>query len=73
MDTIPEYKGETFQSEPYNPGYNSVFKITAEIKELPEVPAGRRLIVLNKDFSMVYDSQVKGEYKPVSEGIISFI
>lgn len=73
VDTIPEYKGETFQSEPYNPGYNSVFKITAEIKELPEVPAGRRLIVLNKDFSMVYDSQVKGEYKPVSEGIISFI
>ena len=70
---IPAYNGENFSSQPYNPGYNSVFKITSEIKELPEVPEGRRLIVLNKDMSMVYDSQVKSDYKPVSEGFISLI
>ena len=73
VESIPAYNGENFSSQPYNPGYNSVFKITSEIKELPEVPEGRRLIVLNKDMSMVYDSQVKSDYKPVSEGFISLI
>lgn len=73
VDSIPDYQGEDFNSQPYNPGYNSVFRITAELKELPQVPAGRRLIVLDKDMSMVYDSQVKGDYKPVSDGFISLI
>lgn len=73
VDSIPDYAGEDFDSKPYNPGYNSVFRITAELKELPQVPAGRRLIVLDKNMSMVYDSQVKGDYKPVSEGFISLI
>lgn len=71
--TIPEYHGETFESEPYNPGYNSVYKVASELKELPAVPEKRRLIVINKDLSIVYDSQVKGEYKPLKEGYISFI
>lgn len=72
-DSIPDYQGEDFNSQPYNPGYNSVFRITAQLKDLPQVPVGHRLIVLDKDMSMVYDSQVKGDYKPVSDGFISLI
>lgn len=73
LESIPDYKGEDFGSEAYNPGYNSVYRLTEELKELPDVPAGRRLMVRNKDMSVIYDSQVKGDYKPVSEGYISFI
>ena len=50
-----------------------MYRLTEELKELPDVPAGRRLMVRNKDMSVIYDSQVKGDYKPVSEGYISFI
>lgn len=73
VESLPQYKGETFESEPYNPGYNSVFHITGELKELPQVPQGRRLIVMSEEMSVVYDSQVKSEYKPVKDGYISLI
>ena len=73
LDTIPTYQGEDFSSPAYNPGYNSVYRLTSEVKQLPEVPTGRRLIILNKELSVVYDSQVKGEYKPINEGYINFI
>lgn len=73
LDTIPTYQGEDFSSPAYNPGYNSVYRLTSEVKQLPEVPTGRRLIILNKELSVVYDSQVKGEYKSINEGYINFI
>lgn len=72
-ETIPAYQGETFASEPYNGSYNSVYRFKEALKELPEVPEGRRLIVLNEKMSMMYDSQVSKEYKEVKEGFICFI
>ncbi len=73
LDTIPEYTDQTFESKPYNPNYNSVYKLKKELKSLPDVPENHRLIILDQGLSMIYDSQVKGDYKPVKEGYISFI
>lgn len=71
--TVPAYQGETFASEPYNAPYNSVYKLTEPLKQLPEVPEHRRLILLDDKMSVVYDSQVEGEFKEVKEGYICFI
>jgi len=73
LESIPVYHGEDFNTVPYNPGYNSVYHLTSELKELPQVPEGRRLLIMDKDLAVVYDSQVKSDYKPVSDGYISLI
>lgn len=70
---VPEYHGENFDSELYGGEHNSVYRLTEELKSLPDVPQGRRLIVLNKEMSAVYDSQTSKEFKEVKEGYINFI
>lgn len=70
---VPKYSGETFASELYAGEYNSVYRLEEELKEIPEVPEGRRLIVMNKEMSAVYDSQTSKEFKEVKEGYITFI
>ena len=70
--SLPEYRGEDFSSLPVGE-YNHVFRITGELKELPEVPAGRRLMVRNDRLSLVYDSQLGGDFKPIKDGFISFV
>lgn len=52
---------------------NSVYKIENELKELPEIPNGRRILVLKKDLSVDYDSLYEKEFKGTKEGYISFI
>lgn len=71
--TLPVYKGETFDSAPYAPGFNSAFKIEGQLKELPAIPQGHRIVVMDKDMYATYDSQIKGEYKPQSDGYILLI
>lgn len=66
-------EGEDFNTAPYAPGFNSVYRIEKELKELPAVPEGRRIVVLNEDMYACYDSQLKGEYKPQSDGYIMLI
>ena len=53
--------------------YNDVFRLTSKLEKLPEVPAGRRLIVLNKGMEVVYDSQNPKEFKALEEGFIAII
>lgn len=70
--SLPEYKGEDFSALPKS-DLNHVFRLTEELKTLPQVPEGRRLMVRNKDLSLVYDSQLGGDFKPVKDGFISFV
>lgn len=67
--TLPVYKGEGF----HQGKLNKVYKIDRELKTLPEIPNGRRLMVMKDDLTCIYDSLYKDEYKPVKEGYISFI
>lgn len=71
-DTLPDYKGEDFSSLPAGE-YNHVFRIAGELKELPVVPAGRRLMIRNEKMALVYDSQLGGDFKPLKNGFISFV
>ena len=70
--SLPEYKGEDFDVLPQGEE-NHVFRFAGELKELPTVPAGRRLMIRNTKMALVYDSQLAGEYKPVKDGYISFV
>ncbi len=70
VSTLPAYAGQGF-----NDGYrnNGVYTIKEELKELPAIPEGRRIMVMDKDMITVYDSLFSEEYKPVKEGYISLI
>lgn len=70
VDSLPVYEGQLFHQDGK---VNRVYKIEKELKELPEVPNGRRLMVLDKNLAAVYDSMYGGEFKGVKEGYISFI
>lgn len=72
VDSLPEYKGETFDCLPES-DFNHVFRITEALNTLPQVPAGRRLMVRNQDLLLVYDSMLGGDFKPVKDGFISFV
>ena len=70
--SLPEYRGEDFETLPER-DFNHIFRITEELKELPNLPVGRRLMVRNDKLSLVYDSQLSGDFKPVKDGFISFV
>jgi len=70
--SLPDYQGEDFSSLPVSE-YNHVFRVTSELKALPVVPAGRRLIIHNQNMSVIYDSQLGGDFKPLKNGFISFV
>lgn len=69
VETLPDYSGQSF----HQGKINLVYRLKEELSSLPEVPNGRRLFVLSKDMSVIYDSLYKESYKPVKEGYISFI
>lgn len=67
--TLPIYNGEIF----HQGKANKVYRIEKEVEKLPEIPNGRRILVMKDDLSVVYDSLFNDEYKPIKEGYISFI
>ena len=69
---IEDYAGQDFDTLPQGE-YNHLFRLKEKFEKLPQVPAGRRLIVLNADMEAVYDSQNPKDYKPVSDGFLCFI
>ena len=71
--TLPDYEGQTFDSELYGGKFNSVYKIREELKELPKIPENHRILVMNSDMDVVYDSLMPNEYSPIKEGYISLI
>lgn len=69
---LENYAGQTFENLPQT-SYNSIYRVTEKLEKLPEVPQGRRLIVLNEGMEVVYDSQNPKDYKAIEKGYISFI
>ena len=67
--TLDVYNGQGF----HQGKVNKVYKLENELTKLPEVPNGRRILVLSEDLVVVYDSMYGGEFKSVKKGYISFI
>jgi CubicO group peptidase (beta-lactamase class C family) len=69
VEGLPVYQGQTF----HQGKINRVYRIQEELKTLPEIPNGRRLLIMNKDMTVLYDSLLPEPYLPAKEGFISFI
>ncbi len=68
--SLEEYAGQDFGA----PGEeNRAYRITSLLESLPDIPAGRRIMVLQDDLVRTYDSLMGGEYKPVHSGYILLI
>lgn len=70
VDTLSDYQEEGFHQDKR---YNKVYRITQKLLTLPEIPNGRRILILNKELKVVYDSIYPDHYQPVEEGYIAFI
>lgn len=71
--SLPVYEGQTFENGCYNGERNSIYRIQSELTQLPQVPEGCRLLVLDREMSVCYDSQTPKDYRPVKEGFLSFL
>ncbi len=69
VSTLPDYCGQGF----HQGKINQVYRLKEELSSLPNIPNGRRLFLLNKEMSVIYDSLYKESFKPIKEGYISFI
>ncbi len=68
--SLPAYSDQGFGA----PGLpNDVYRIAARLEQLPPIPEGRRVMVLDSDMTRVYDSLFGGEYKPVDSGYLMLI
>ena len=70
VDTLPEYNGEGFGEQGAR---DAVFRFGHALSGLPQVPAGRRLSILNDDLVCVWDSLTsKGECPQIERGFLIF-
>lgn len=67
--TLPHYEGQTFETL----GEDKVFRFGYPITKLPQIPEGRRLMILREDMTCVYDSLMIPAFQPVDKGYILFI
>lgn len=69
-DSLPIYEGQGFQAPEKE---NRVYRLPYPLAKLPEIPAGRRLMLLDDEMVCVYDSLTHPDFKPLDKGYILFI
>ena len=52
---------------------NQVYKISEELKELPSIPKQHRILILDENGDLYYDSMQQNKYKPIQKGFILLI
>ena len=68
--TLPLYAGQGFEEpETENKGYRFEYQLA----KLPEVPEGRRLMVLDEGLICTYDSLTDKAYTPIDKGYVLFV
>ena len=70
VSTLPLYAGQGF-AEPA--AENKGYRFEYQLAKLPEIPEGRRLMVLNENLKCTYDSLTSKAYTPIDKGYILFI
>ncbi|MBQ1270479.1 MAG: beta-lactamase family protein [Clostridia bacterium] len=70
VETLPYYEGQGFGEADEE---NKAYRFGYQLAKLPEIPEGRRLMVMDDDLACVYDSLVHPNYNPIDKGYILFI
>ena len=66
--TFPVYGGQEFEERGTE---TKVYRFGYKLTDLPKIPEGRRIMVLNDDLDCVYDSLMMSEpYSPVEKGYL---
>ncbi|MPM30069.1 hypothetical protein SDC9_76611 [bioreactor metagenome] len=68
-ESLPAYTKQGF----HQGKTNRVYRINEEVTHSPEVPNGRRILIMNSDLTVIYDSLFQDTFTPVKDGYISFI
>lgn len=68
--TLPLYAGQGF-AEPS--AENKEYRFEYQLAKLPEIPEGRRLMVLNEHLKCTYDSLTSKAYTPIDKGYLLFV
>lgn len=66
-DDIEVYDSQTFKEE------NQVFKIANQLETLPTICKNHRILVLDANGDLYYDSMDVEEYKPIESGFIILV
>ena len=61
------YDSQTFKEE------NQVFKIANQLETLPTICKNHRILVLDSNGDLYYDSMDVEEYKPIESGFIILV
>lgn len=69
IDDVEVYKEPLFPTNEVN----NVFKIVEELKEVPNIEAGHRIMIMNDTYDLVWDSINNEEYTPINKGWIIFV
>lgn len=67
-DSLEDYAGQPFPTG----SENGLYRIH-QLEALPEIPEGHRVLLFDKEGSVLFDSLMKDEFKPLDEGYISLI
>ncbi len=70
VETLPVYHGEGFGPAGLP---NAVYKLDGPLTTLPELPADRRIMVLDKDLVRTYDSLIDKKYNPENAAYLLLI
>ena len=66
--SLPVYEGQDFEPRTEE---TKAYRFGYKLTELPKIPEGRRIMVLNEDLDCVYDSLMMSDpYKPVDKGYL---
>ena len=68
-DDIEEYKTPLFPDSEIN----HVYRLSDGLKEMIEIPEGNRIILLDENYTLVWDSLNKEEFTPLDKGWIILI
>ena len=69
IDSVEAYAGQKFEDG----DENQVYAFHEKLEQLPEIPEGRRILVLNDNLSAVYDSFLSETYVPEEKGYLVLI
>lgn len=66
-EDVKSYENQAFTQN------NQVYKISKELNQLPSIPEHHRILILDENGNLYYDSLQKDDYKPIQKGFILLI